>query len=63
MHSVIAQESFVKDKDNDADKKGQQNARLLVANSQIGRLIGKGRNNIKKNENLIWCTNSDTAKG
>jgi len=46
VHSVIAQESSVKDKDNDADKKGQQNARLLVANSQIGRLIGKGRNNI-----------------
>lgn len=48
VHSVIAQESSVKDKDNDADKKGQQNARLLVANSQIGSLIGKGGNNIQK---------------
>lgn len=48
VHSVIAQESSAKDKDSDADKKGQQNARLLVANSQIGSLIGKGGNNIQK---------------
>lgn len=46
VHSVIVQESA--GKDNDADKKRQQNARLLVANSQIGSLIGKGGNNIQK---------------
>jgi transcription antitermination factor NusA-like protein len=46
VHSVIVQESS--GKDNDADKKRPQDARLLVANSQIGSLIGKGGNNIQK---------------
>jgi transcription antitermination factor NusA-like protein len=45
VHSVILQESS--GRDNDADKRRQQNARLLVANSQIGSLIGKGGNNIQ----------------
>jgi transcription antitermination factor NusA-like protein len=46
VHSVIFQESS--GRDNDADKKRQQNVRLLVANSQVGSLIGKGGNNIQK---------------
>lgn len=46
VHSVIVQESS--GRDNDGDKKRQHNARLLVANSQIGSLIGKGGNNIQK---------------
>eukprot|EP00253_Pinus_taeda_P034785 PITA_34785 len=48
VHSVIVQQSS-SGRDNDADdKKGQHNALLPSANSQIGVLIRKGGDNIRK---------------
>ena len=48
VHSIIVDNHNKKQRERNAENQQGINARLLIANSQIGSLIGKGGNNIQK---------------